>query len=136
MPLKPSKTKRNVHGVTTKAIAKHMTPKTRTIVQTVKQALPEPKQQNTIPQIQSLKQSAEDMIVELLKDGAKYTRKLLQLKMMGSGVGPKAFGRAIDLLELTMKIVYVPPEVISIQEKDNAVVRLKQRVIASKRTPI
>ncbi len=39
------------------------------------------------------------MIVELLKGGTKYTRKLLQLKMMGSGVSPKTFGRAMDLLE-------------------------------------
>jgi hypothetical protein len=136
MPLKPSKTKGKTNGVKTKAMAKQMMPKSRAISQTVKQAVPESKQQPAIPQIQEPKHSAEDMIVELLKSDTKYTRKLLQLKMMGSGVGPKTFGRAIDLLELTMKIVYIPPEVISIQEKDNAVVRLKQRVVATRRTPI
>ena len=136
MPLNPSKTKKTTNGVKTKAVAMQTKSKSRAIAQTVKQVLPEPTRQASIPQIQEQKQSAEEMIVELLKGDTKYTRKLLQIKMMGSGVGPKTFGRAMDLLELTMRIVYVPPEVISIQEKDNAVVRLRQRVIPSKRTPI
>ena len=136
MPMKPSKSKKNTNGVKTKAIVTQVMPKSRAIAQTVKQTIPEPKQQTTIPQIQEQKRIAEEMIVELLKGDTKYTRKLLQIKMMGSGVGPKTFGRAMDLLELTMRIVYIPPEVISIQEKDNAVVRLRQRVVASKRTPI
>ncbi len=136
MPLKPSQTKKSTNGVKSKTIPMQIMPKSRTIAQTVKQVVPEPQQQPSIPQIQENKQSAEEMIVELLKGDTKYTRKLLQSKMMGSGVGPKTFVRAIDLLELTMKIVYVPPEVISIQEKDNAVVRLRQRVLASQKTPI
>ena len=133
MPMKPSKTKKTTNAVKAKAIVVQTKSKSRAIAQTVKQALPELKQQPSIPQIQENKQSAEEMIVELLKGDTKYTRKLLKIKMMGSGVGPKTVGRAIDLLELTMKIVYVPPEVISIQEKENAVVRLKQRVIPSER---
>ncbi len=136
MPLKPSKTKKPTNESKNKAIAKQTISKSRAKAPTVTQVLPEVTRQTSIPQIQENKQNADEMIVELLKGDTKYTRKLLQIKMLGSGVGPKTFGRAMDLLELTMRIVYVPPEVISIQEKDNAVVRLKQRVVASKRTPI
>ena len=132
MPIKPSKTKKSPNRDKHKSNAMR---KSGDIAQTVKQ--PEAKQPLPLPQVQEKKkQSAEEMIVELLQGDAKYTRKLLKLKIMGSGVDFSTFGRAIDLLESTMKIVYVPPEVISIQEKDNAVVRLKKRVIPSKRTPI
>ena len=136
MSMKPSKTKRTANEVKTKAIAtERVSDKSRVAAKTVKHVEPEPKQKSIQAQRQEQKQSAEDMIVELLKGDAKYTRKLLKLKMMGSGVHPIIFGRAIDQLELAMKIVYVPSEVISIQDKENAVVRLKQRVIASKRAP-
>ena len=131
MPIKPSKTKKSSNRDKHKSIAMR---KSGNIAQTVKQ--PEVKQLSPLPQAPVKKQNAEEMIVEILQGEVKYTRKLLKLKMMGSGVDYSTFGRAIDMLESTMKIVYVPPEVISIQDKDNAVVRLKKRVIPSKRTPI
>ena len=137
MSLKPSKTKRTANEVKTKTVTtQRVLDKSRVAAQTIKHVEPKPKQQSIQAQRQELKQNAEEMIVELLKGDGKYTRKLLKLKMMGSGVHPIIFGRAIDQLELAMKIVYVPSEVISIQDKENAVVRLKQRVFASKRTPI
>lgn len=75
-----------------------------------------------------------EMILELLNSDTKYTRKRLRSKLMEAGIRDSAFGAAMDLLEATRKIVYIPPEVISIQEKDYAVVRLKQRDMGNKKT--